>query len=145
IQEVRRVLEPEVAALAAQKRTDAQVATLQKALEDMRVAESAEAEVGPDVRFHLAVLAAANNELLSPFGVLIESALQNLFEYTSVHGHDPDFVIPLHRNIVRAIEQGKPDAARRAVKVLLQDTDQILLKGEAVRKKPAKKPAKAKR
>lgn len=145
IQEVRRVLEPEVAALAALKRTDEQVLKLQQALEDMRAAESAEAEVGPDVRFHLAVLAAANNELLSPFGVLIESALQNLFEYTSVHGHDPDFVIPLHRNIAKAIEQRRPEAARRAVKALLEDTDQILLKGEPVRKRPPKKTAKAKR
>ena len=46
-------------------------------------AADAEAMVAPDVRFHLALLACANNELLAPFGIIIEQALANLFEYTT--------------------------------------------------------------
>ncbi len=135
IQEVRRVLEPEVAALAARKCTPAQLGILKQALEDMRMAETPSATAEPDVRFHLAVLAAANNELLAPFGVLIESALKNLFDYTSVRGHEPDYVIPLHKNIVTAIARGNPEAARRAVRALLKDTDTILELGAPVRKR----------
>lgn len=144
IQEVRRVLEPEVAALAATKRSDQQLATLQQALADMSRAESPAATVAPDVRFHLAVLAAANNELLAPFGILIEAALKNLFDYTSVIGHEPDFVIPMHAKIVTAIARGRPEQARRAVKTLLADTDRILIAGAPVRvrekRKSARKP-----
>jgi len=140
IQEVRRVLEPEVAALAAGKCKPAQLELLKQALEDMRTAETPAATAEPDVRFHLAVLAAANNELLAPFGVLIESALKNLFDYTSVRGREPEYVIPLHRNILTAISRGNPEAARRAVRALLKDTDTILAAGAPIRKR-GKKPA----
>lgn len=126
VQEVRRVIEPEVAALAARKRTPQQLEVIRTALAQMSEAAEPAAFVGPDLQFHLAVLAAANNPLLGPFGGLIESALRNLFDFTTHTRYEPELVIPLHRNILKNIEKGNPEAARRAVKVLLEDTDNIL-------------------
>jgi DNA-binding FadR family transcriptional regulator len=126
IQEVRRVIEPEVAALAASKRTSEQLDRLREALADMGAAAGPAEAVAPDVRFHLAVLESANNPLLSPFGSLIESALRNLFDYTTHARYEPDLVMPLHRTILKAIEKGDAEGARKAARALLKDTDDIL-------------------
>ncbi len=126
LQEVRRILEPGTAHLAAQRRTPQQLAELEAAFHAMRNAQSAEAMVEPDVRFHLALIAAANNDLLAPFGIIIEQALANLFRYTSRHNAKPQQVIPMHEGVVRAVAAQDPEAARKAVIFLLDDTDSIL-------------------
>jgi DNA-binding FadR family transcriptional regulator len=123
VQQVRKILEPEVAALAAVNRTSAQLRTISEAFEDMRSAKRGRDSVEPDVRFHLALLAAANNALLSPFGIMIESALTNMFEFTSTHNPEPDIFIPRHESILKAVAKGNPNAARRAAQILLDDTD----------------------
>jgi DNA-binding FadR family transcriptional regulator len=126
LQEVRRILEPGAAVLAASRRTPEQLAQLEDALEHMRSAKSAEDMVAPDVRFHLTLLASANNELLAPFGIVIEQALANMFAYTTRHNTKPGQVIPMHTEVVKAIAAQKPEAARRAMTVLLDDTDEII-------------------
>jgi DNA-binding FadR family transcriptional regulator len=129
IQEARRVLEPGIAALAAQRRTPAQLNRMASALEAMRSAKSGRLQVEPDIQFHLSLIAAANNELLQPFGGMVEAALAIIFEYTSIHNPRPGRAIALHENILKAVARGKPDAARRAVEALLDNTDRILAKG----------------
>jgi DNA-binding FadR family transcriptional regulator len=135
-QEARKLLETGIAGLAAVKHTPEQLAALKAALEDMRAAKSAADMVEPDVRFHLALLAAANNDLLAPFGIVIEQALGNLFDYTTRHNPKPEYVIPLHEDVVNAVAGRDPDAARQAVTRLLNDTDNIIA---AESKAPAKK------
>lgn len=143
IQEVRRILEPGIAGLAASKRSDAQLHRLKSALEGMRNARSAEDAVAPDVDFHLALLSAANNELLNPFGTIIEHSLRRMFDYTSRHNPKPVVVIPLHEAVFEAVASGRPEAARHAVEALLRDTDAVIAAGpdpaparSAVRRKP---------
>jgi DNA-binding FadR family transcriptional regulator len=82
--------------------------------------------VEPDVRFHLGLLACANNELLAPFGIIIEQALANLFAYTSRNNAKPGVVVPMHEAVVKAIEAQDPVAAKTAMTVLLDDTDQVV-------------------
>jgi DNA-binding FadR family transcriptional regulator len=126
IQEIRRVLEPGVAALAAAKRDQRQLKRIGAALKGMADAETAEEMIAPDLDFHLAIIDAAQNDLLVPFGLIIEQALRQMFDYTSRHNPKPLRVIPLHSAIHEAIAARKPDAARQAVMALLADTDQII-------------------
>jgi DNA-binding FadR family transcriptional regulator len=126
LQEVRRILEPGTAVLAARRRTPEQLTQLEEALESMRGAVDAEAMVGPDVRFHLALLACANNELLAPFGTVIEQALANLFAFTSRHNSKPLMVIPLHKAVVDAVARRDSAGALQAVTALLEDTDNVI-------------------
>jgi DNA-binding FadR family transcriptional regulator len=126
VQEVRKILEPEIAALAALNRTPQQLRAITEALEDMRKAKMGRNSVEPDVRFHLALLAAANNALLTPFGIMIESALTHMFEYTSTHNPEPDMFIPKHEGILKAVTRGNAKAARKAALSLLTDTDQTI-------------------
>lgn len=125
-QEARKILEPGIAALAAAKRTPSQMARLEAALEAMREARTGAAMVAPDVEFHLALLAAANNELLASFGLIIEWALPAVFDYSTRHNPKPETVVPLHEAVVRAIQRGAPEAARRGMAALLIDTDKVI-------------------
>jgi DNA-binding FadR family transcriptional regulator len=79
-----------------------------------------------DVSFHLRLLASANNELLAPFGIIIEQALASMFDYTTRHTARPEHILPLHTAVVKAIAQQSPEAARKAMAALLDDTDEIL-------------------
>ena len=73
-----------------------------------------------------ALLAAANNELLVPFGIVIEQALASMFTYTTSHAVHPEQLLPLHAAVVQAVASGAPEAARHAVTALLDDTDETL-------------------
>jgi DNA-binding FadR family transcriptional regulator len=79
-----------------------------------------------DVKFHLAILGAAGNELLVPLGFMIESALGNMFEYTASHNEELRAALPLHEAILSAIRRRSPTAARRAVRALLADTSAVI-------------------
>ena len=128
LQEIRRILEPGAAVLAAARRSPAQLAALERAFTDMQSAEvSSEAMVEADVRFHLALLAAANNERLVPFGIVIEQALASMFAYTTSHAVHPEQLLPLHAAVLRAVASQSPEAARKAVTALLDDTDETLV------------------
>ncbi len=128
-QEIRQLIETGIAALAARKRTPEQLAELEEALEAMRVAPDTDSLVEADVRYHLALLAAANNDLLAPFGLIVERALAILFAYTSRNNPRPEIIIPLHEAIVDAVRAGDSGAARDAVVALLADTDGVIAKG----------------
>jgi DNA-binding FadR family transcriptional regulator len=133
LQEVRRILEPGVAVLAARRRTPEQLAALETALGAMRRAASPEDMITADVGFHLRLLAAANNELLAPFAIIIEQALAAMFDYTTRHTAKPEAVLPLHTDVVKAIAAQSPEGARQAMAALLDDTDTILAGQRGVR------------
>jgi DNA-binding FadR family transcriptional regulator len=127
--QVRRILEPEAAALAAANHTPARLGAIEAALAGMREAAadaSLSAWNAADVRFHLAVLGAAGNDLLVPLGFLIESALGNMFDYTTRHARDLRPALKRHENILVAIRRRQPEAARRAVCQLLNDTNKVI-------------------
>jgi DNA-binding FadR family transcriptional regulator len=126
LQEMRRIFEPEAAALAARNRTEQELEAISIACRDMGTAKTLEAFIEADVRFHLAVLAAAHNEFLVPFGMLVESALAALFDYVTRKFGTLRHAQTLHEEIEKAIRMKRPQAARRAVQQLLVDTDSAI-------------------
>jgi DNA-binding FadR family transcriptional regulator len=126
LQEMRRIFEPEAAALAARHRTDEQMVAISVSCRDMGTAKTLEAFIEADVRFHLAVLSAAGNEFLVPFGLLVESALAALFDYVTRRFGTLRHAQSLHEEIEKAIRLRRPNAARRAVHRLLADTDSAI-------------------
>ena len=125
-QEFRRIVEPGIAELAARKRTTQQIDQLVTALDDMNRAKSLAEMVEADVSFHEALLAATNNDLLVPFNILIDETLANLFDFTTQRNPRYRQAIKLHEAIARAVIAGDPVAARKAMLVLLDDTDEVV-------------------
>jgi len=131
VQEFRHIIEPEATALAAVRRSEEEMAEISKACREMGEATALEDRARADTQFHLAILRASGNELLVPLGVLIESALSNLFVFTTRDGttgerDDLKRAQKLHEAIERNIRLKRPEAARSAVRKLLGNTDELV-------------------
>lgn len=151
VQQIRMMIEPEAAALAALHRTAGHLAEIEAAYQAMADAVGDEAAWNvADVRFHLAVLNASGNEFIPPFGRVIESLLANLFSVTVAYLRNRVKVLPLHKAILEAIKARKPDLARNAVRRLLNSTQKTIDEGgrlnppaKARARKGGKSPVKA--
>lgn len=128
VQQLRHIIEPEAAALAAETRSDEEMAQISAACQDMGAASTLSQRTRADRRFHQLILNATRNELLMPLGAMIDSSLDYLFTFVTREVNDLRYAQDLHEAIERAIRLQRPDAARRAVKALLRNTDQILQK-----------------
>ncbi len=126
IQEVRHMIEPGVAELAALKRSPAQLERVLQAWNGMKTAKNLEHTVAADVEFHEALMAAANNALIVPFGIIIEKALGNLFDFTTQRNDRHTEALKMHGAIVKAVTARNGPAARKAMTVLLNDTDRLI-------------------
>jgi DNA-binding FadR family transcriptional regulator len=126
VQEFRYIIEPEAAALASQRRSEPQMEAISKACQEMATAPTQSERTAADTRFHLAILRAAGNELLLPLGALIDSALEGLFVYVTREVNDLRHAQDLHEDLERSIRLRRPEAARRAVRKLLANTDEVI-------------------
>lgn len=120
LHELRGIVEPGAASLAAARATDADVEALDAALAAMAAAGTdASAAVAADLAFHRALLAATHNELLVRMEVVIETGLAE--RDRMVHGAlGTDDPVPSHRAVVDAIRAHEPASAADAMRRLLQ-------------------------
>ncbi len=130
--EVRRLFEPVWARLAAERRTEADLAALQSAVDAMAVAdEDAAAAITADLRFHHAVLAAAHNELLSRMDVVITNALHARDRVVHKPGDTWRDPAPAHRAILDSIRARDGEASFQAVQRLLTQAEADLRRARA--------------
>jgi len=121
--EMRELVEPAAAALAAARRTDAQLARLRAAYDAMAAAADMEAWAAADLRFHHAVLDATGNALLRPLFSVIETALGS-YLLLSARKADTDFKysLPRHARVYEAIADQQAEAARQAMLEMIADS-----------------------
>lgn len=120
LHELRGIVEPGAASLAAARATDEDIAALDAALATMAEAGAdPAAAVTADLAFHRALLAATHNELLLRMEIVIETGLAE--RDRMVHGAqgstDP---VPSHKAVVEAIRRHNPAQAAQAMRKLLQ-------------------------
>jgi DNA-binding FadR family transcriptional regulator len=126
VQEFRYIIEPEATALAAERRSDREMEEISRACREMGTAPTLAERTAADTRFHMAILRASGNDLLVPLGVLIEQALNQLFVFVTREVNDLRHAQTLHEEIERCIRLQRPDAARKAVRRLLANTDETI-------------------
>jgi GntR family transcriptional repressor for pyruvate dehydrogenase complex len=119
VMEVRRVLEAEIAALAATRATRAQVAAIKRALAAIDTAVAAgEDGVAEDMALHRSIgVATGNPQFSQMLGFLEQYLRQNMRITRGIEARRADFfeaVRKEHRSIVDAIAARDPAAARRA-------------------------------
>src|SRR5687768_9250220 len=115
--ETRRVLETEIAALAAQRRTAEDLRVLEAALDGMeRSKEDAEEYTRQDIVFHDAILAAARNRLLREALRPVASALREGRFIAVRRAGVISRSLPSHRAIYAAIEAQDAEQAREAMR-----------------------------
>lgn len=117
VRELRILLEPQIARLAALRATEEDLVALELHLEEMKGSiGKPEASVAADMAFHRALAEATGNEL---FSTLLESITELLRDYmmgfATRPGWDFEHVLESHGAVVRAIAGRDGDAAARAM------------------------------
>jgi DNA-binding FadR family transcriptional regulator len=136
--ELRLIIEPAGARLAAQRATAEHLAAIEGALESMHTAVAdSESSVEPDLQFHLAILEATENAFMRPFGALIQEALRASFKLTNRDRPAFEKSLRRHRDVFEAIRDRDPEAAEAAMRIVLNRTSEDIER--AIPKKAAKK------
>ncbi len=120
LMEAREIIEPEIAALAAERAGDEDMATLRSAVATMDNAlDDADAFIEADLGFHLALARATKNMRSSPLldpivGLLREHRKQIFMNRGAPQGQYH------HKRILNAVAKHEPEAARRAMRAHLR-------------------------
>ncbi|MEW9517891.1 FadR/GntR family transcriptional regulator [Streptomyces tubercidicus] len=129
--EVRSIIEPASARLAAARGNDQDLAAIDAALSAMATASGdPAAEIQADLAFHRALFSATHNELLQRMEIVLEAGLAERDQLVhSGHPHtDPE---PSHRAVADAIRARDADAAEQAMRDLIVEAERDL---DAVRR-----------
>lgn len=119
---VRRVLEPELAYIAASTANEEDIERIKQAYEGMEKATTVEEFIEPDIQFHLAIAKATHNDLLAYMSKMLVLPLQQSIQVTSLRPNLQGHSLPKHKAILTAIENKDPLSARHASLVQLDDT-----------------------
>lgn len=126
--ELRLMVEPEAAALAATRRSEAQLAAMETALADMahHTLATEEGRVA-DQQFHLVMLEATGNDAVLALASSIMSAIAWTTLYKQRKRRLPRDPLPDHVDVLEAIRAANPSRARDAmaelVRLALADTE----------------------
>jgi GntR family transcriptional repressor for pyruvate dehydrogenase complex len=123
--ELRLLLEPGIAALAAQRIKDEDLATMREAVAVMdRSQKDPAAYIEADLDFHLALAEAAGNPLiLSLIDSIVGLLREQRMKIFNVEG-GPQRGQVHHKNILQAMERRDPEMARSAMRVHLEQVRQ---------------------
>ena len=116
LHEARSVLELDLAARAAERRTARDLEALRAALHDLERGVKDRA-IWPDanVRFHQAIAAAGHNRILERIMTTLHQGMRASIRKTERVLRDLRPAYQAHLEVFRAIERGKPDEAREAM------------------------------
>lgn len=128
--ELRRMVEPEAAALAAKRASERGLQEIAATLEAMgSFAVRSEQSVAADLAFHRAILIHSGNEFLATFAPAIAASLRVTFEaQRSALSLSAQF-ISSHRAIFEAVRDRAPELARERTFAHLADAELDALTG----------------
>ena len=115
--EMRVIVEPAAARLAAERASDADIEALSDALERMASAQDLAATVRADLEFHRLLMTATHNAFLTQVERIIAIGLAERDKL--VHGSVDDDRVPSHRAVLDAIAARDPEAAYEAMRALV--------------------------
>ncbi|MFI9843868.1 FadR/GntR family transcriptional regulator [Nonomuraea sp. NPDC051941] len=128
VYEVRMMVETQAARMAAQRRTEEDVAALEEALAARARAASQDdaAFVDADIALHAAVVAAAGNpvltDLFAEFAPALREGLIGLVEVLGLRAHDRNPGHDTHAELVAAVRDGDGAAAGAILQAELEQT-----------------------
>ena len=118
--EVRQMIEPKAAALAAIRARPQDIVELEQAFEAMVAASQAtDPGIEADLRFHRGILTAGRNALLLQMGSLIGVGLMASHRFSR---EAFALFLPMHRAVLDAIKARDAEGARSAMRTLLSET-----------------------
>ncbi|MFD6289799.1 FadR/GntR family transcriptional regulator [Streptomyces sp. NPDC060205] len=125
--ELRRIVEPEAARLAAERAGPEEIRVLYDALAAMEAAAAKPGRRGyveADIAFHGALFDASGNRLLGSLGRAVDIALEHSFVVSTQTAGAVEASLPGHRALVRAVEARDPAAASAAALAIIEAAEQ---------------------
>jgi DNA-binding FadR family transcriptional regulator len=139
--ELRRVIEPAAAGLAAIRISPAQLAELARAYEEMAEAgEDTTRFFEPDVRFHRTILGAVGNSLFRALGQTVTVALDITLRLSLDAPKGQQQSLPFHKTVLEAITRRDAQAASSAMLALVDASERDVAEARAEQKKPRRTP-----
>jgi GntR family transcriptional repressor for pyruvate dehydrogenase complex len=132
--ETRLIVEPELAARAAERATLEDLARMRESLENMKRWKQEEKLIEADLAFHGAIFLAARNPICSRIFSLLHQSMTASIDVTSKLV-DWDHTLAFHRPIYAAIERRRPAEAREKMIEHLSDARSLLARVSAQSKK----------
>ena len=127
---VRGIIEPEITRLAARNATEAQVKELERILEVQEKELTGKKGVGMNSDFHRTLAKMSRNKVLERLLHALIGALGTKREKYLLSQERRKKSLEGHRQILAAIRDGSPDAARRAMRRHLQEVENIVFNKE---------------
>ncbi|EGP08428.1 FadR/GntR family transcriptional regulator [Afipia clevelandensis] len=119
LQEVRLIIEPAAAALAAERATAKDRKRIMTALAAMEASHDVPTAIVADKEFHLAIIDATHNPVLQGFRGAIDTILSAVFMVATGSPGWFDENLPNHAIAARAIADGNAEKARAAMQQVL--------------------------
>jgi DNA-binding FadR family transcriptional regulator len=118
--EVRRVIEPSAASLAATRATDDEIASIEQAYQQMaQEIDNIDAFITVDMQFHIGIVKASHNEILEQIVTTIREALVASRKVTLQRPNSGHESLPLHYAVLQAIKMRDAAAAQKAMEILI--------------------------
>jgi GntR family transcriptional repressor for pyruvate dehydrogenase complex len=133
--ELRRIIDCEAAALAAERRTPEHLVEMEEAIEAMSAALASDNRdalfVQADIRFHMAIAEATRNRLILYSMQAAREILRRALLTIVQVPRSPESAVHEHRAVWEAIQVGNPDWARNAMREHLERVERDAEKGVA--------------
>ncbi|HYP06844.1 MAG TPA: FadR/GntR family transcriptional regulator [Bryobacteraceae bacterium] len=126
LMEARLIVEPALAARAADRASDEDIADIRRELIAMQTGDPSRL-TAHDLLFHQAIFRAAGNRVCGQMFAVVHRSLENMIRLTS-QLVTPDHTLNLHRRIFEAIRKRKPEDARRRMEEHLLDAKSLLVR-----------------
>ena len=128
--ELRGLIEPLAAGLAAERASSQKIANIEDAFLKMETAKTVNDHIHADMLFHLSIVAASGNKLLtSALKPILENTLGSSFSHFIQSIDAAKSSLPVHRAVVTAIKDKNPEQAIAAAKKVIgryaEDIDKL--------------------
>lgn len=124
--EIRLIIEPQAAALAAVRASTSEILAIENALEQMESASNAksmhEDAIMGDILFHESILTASSNMILIQFKDLFSAAIEMSIGITFSQSEEIELSLKRHRELFEAIHQRNPMEARKKSLMVLKQS-----------------------
>jgi DNA-binding FadR family transcriptional regulator len=125
--ELRVIMEPAAAAIAAERATEAQIATLRRAAYAIEPEKhDLQALFEADCRFHVTLLDATQNQVMRQLRPIILTMLRVSYEFGVIKPQNEPVSRQGHIDVAEAIASRKPEAARRAMAKMLERNQSLV-------------------
>lgn len=118
--ELRAMIEPAAAALAAERASPSEIASIRACVASMADAANTPAHQKADFQFHEYVLEASGNILLIQLRPILQAVLKASFRLSMENDDRVRASVAIHNEVAESIAARRPEAARKAMLTLIR-------------------------